>query len=450
MLKTKQISGRLTQQSCLLEEGAVMRTCVRSGVAFFFLWLFVALIPFEAQLRIFGPASTALPLVGFLAAVFWICDLMIGKGRIREFRGKGLVILVLAGYAVSTMVNGLTQSDIRAVITVLELAVMVLLLVSLVSSMERLDQICKAIFVSCTISSFLAFLAPKLIPDYQVYMSQNTIRFYGISASVARLSLYSMFGVFFSYVYVRMAQDMRARVFFLACLMANGYCLIRTISLTAFFSIMMGFLSLIFISVINSRSFSAKIRTVFFIFVLSAIAMGFFSLSGFQSSNVYKRVQNRIDQIRYDDWYNWCSHRLGIWVAASEVVKEYPAFGVGRDHAPAAIGGAFPGPHKEQWRGAHNMVLSMASEFGLLPTIPFLALIGWVTFRLLRTITSLSTRSDLRSRYLGEGLFISLTGLLAFGMGNSCQRHKYLWIIMALSIIYTSIVRSRPSKSLKA
>jgi len=401
--------------------------------------LFIFSIPFEAPLQFMGKEVTAFPLLGLVAFAMWFGDVVIRKSKIRGFRGQGLLAATAAGYILSSAAHGFQYADIRTIITVFELAIMMILIINICTSMEKIVFLGKVILFSCTVNSLLAIYL-GLEGNY-IDTAQNFERIYGLSSAVPRLALYSSTGAIFTFFQMRNMKKKKEWIFSLFCIAVNLLSLLLTISLTVSFALL--FSSLIWLLISHNERITLLIKRTLLILLFSFAVALLFSEPIFQSTNIYLRTNNRLEQIQSATYYDWGSQRVGAWFASVEVIMENPFFGVGRAEMPYAIARRFPGLYNFRRLASHNLILGLATEFGLLTVIPFVLLITVILFRLYRTISRLPKEWNSRFRYIGDSLFVSLVFIIGCGMGLDYQRHKYLWMIMALSIAYTSLVKKQ-------
>ncbi len=421
-----------------------MKVHARQSLSYGLFCLFLFLIPFETPMRIIGKKLTVLPILGLLIFTIWLSEVSVKHIQLKGFNGQRYLFATVVGYVISAVAHGFPVGEFRIIFTVFQLFIMVILFINLVFSIERLDFIGKLIIASCSINSIFAIMAPKLFRGHIMY-AQQFARLEGLSTASPRLALYSLIGLVFSIMYFLRFKKGRFRILLIVCVILNFYSFIATLSLTGVFAFLLGILSWLWIS--TRKGQLTYFKRFLLIILMAVVLIGIGLTPGFQSTSLYLRSLNRFNQIRNKPYYYWGSMRVGAWFSSVKVITENPFFGLGPSQAEYAIAGFFPGPFENSVLASHNFILGMTTEFGLLTTVPFLLLISGVMFRLFRTIKSLPKEWDPRFKYIGRALFVSFVCIIGVGMGLDYQRHKYLWIIIALSIVYTSLVEKQRYQS---
>ena len=121
--------------------------------------------------------------------------------------------------------------------------------------------------------------------------------------------------------------------------------------------------------------------------------------------------------------------RVQIWERTAEYFVENPILGLGWGQLAPTVLQDDPLSDEETAATAHNSLLKMLSESGLVGTIPFIVL-GWHIFKVLW-----------RGAHLGEGLsgplnvgaFAAFSGMLLATMTSVYQFERYFWVPAAFA-----------------
>ena len=137
--------------------------------------------------------------------------------------------------------------------------------------------------------------------------------------------------------------------------------------------------------------------------------------------------------LQYDNQETW-SGRWDIWRGALQVIVSHPFLGVGTGNFPYAAVDYSQyvmrlSAQGEQGGVAHNILLSVASELGVIG----LALFSTILFFAFKTLLPISRRSA-----LGTGVFLGLVAYLIAGMTLTWEDEKLGWVlfgsVLALSL----------------
>lgn len=138
--------------------------------------------------------------------------------------------------------------------------------------------------------------------------------------------------------------------------------------------------------------------------------------------NVWERYMTLLQYSNQETW----SGRWDIWRGALKVVISHPFLGVGTGNFPYAAVDYSQyvmrlSAQGEQGGVAHNVLLSVASELGLIGLALFLGIL-FFAFRSLFLITQRST--------LGTGVFLGLVAFTIAGMALTWEDEKIGWVLL--------------------
>ena len=106
---------------------------------------------------------------------------------------------------------------------------------------------------------------------------------------------------------------------------------------------------------------------------------------------------------------------------ALETLRTFPVFG---------IGPGIDGKYGAAYDSAHNTLLSLGVEQGVLGVLVFVAFVGSVVARLVRT----AIRDREEPRHAAAALLISLVAIMVGGQFHTTLKYPVLWFTLALSI----------------
>jgi O-antigen ligase len=153
---------------------------------------------------------------------------------------------------------------------------------------------------------------------------------------------------------------------------------------------------------------------------------------------------NRLAVLGSEDDYNVTSEsgRKEIWTRGVKIFAGRPITGVGV-HQYWVADGKFPGRGWQDlsWHTAHNSVLQVAVELGLVGFIPWVMLF-WLTFVASRRARRLQQRGMIDQSYadVGDALTLSIIGFFASGMFLSAGYSMIAMTLAAFGMAYTAMV----------
>ena len=128
--------------------------------------------------------------------------------------------------------------------------------------------------------------------------------------------------------------------------------------------------------------------------------------------------------------------RYDIWLAGLEIVKQYPAIGVGLDNFHVAYGKvagyAHIFPSHGYARDAHNTYLQVLAEMGVIGFAFFLTAI-WSQMRLVSRVLSRCGARD----YFEISLEAACWGQLVMGLSGNILWAKSFWLALSLLALFT-------------
>jgi putative inorganic carbon (hco3(-)) transporter len=126
-----------------------------------------------------------------------------------------------------------------------------------------------------------------------------------------------------------------------------------------------------------------------------------------------------------------------LWQAGALMFLEHPITGVGKGNYAGAyetygprVGAPTPGP-----MGAHNVLVRIAAETGLLGAAAWTAAVAIGLIGIERAKRRVAASGEIRAALLLEGVEVALCGLLVAGLFLDDSFPRYLWALVALTVI---------------
>src|SRR5829696_1160868 len=176
-------------------------------------------------------------------------------------------------------------------------------------------------------------------------------------------------------------------------------------------------------------------------YVLGAAAVTVIVLALPSVEEIASERYETLSQVQSEDTWNG---RWSLWQGALEVIASHPILGVGAgNYSEAALDysesvQATSASNAEISGVAHNMLLGVASQLGLVGLILFLAMV----FLAFKTAVPIAQRSD-----LGTGILLGLIVAMIAGMTLTWEIHKMVYFlfgsVLALQLHYSA--RDTPS-----
>jgi O-antigen ligase len=171
------------------------------------------------------------------------------------------------------------------------------------------------------------------------------------------------------------------------------------------------------------------------LYVLGAIILAVIALAVPSVSELALERYTTLSQIESEETWNG---RWANWQGAIDVFTSHPILGVGAgNYAEVAMNysesvQAHSARKAEVAGFAHNMLLGVASQLGLVGLILFLAMV----FLAFKTAVSIAQRSS-----LGTGILLGLIVVMIAGMTLTWERHKMVYFlfgsVLALQLYYS-------------
>lgn len=183
---------------------------------------------------------------------------------------------------------------------------------------------------------------------------------------------------------------------------------------------------------IKKNKYSINIRSISVILVL---LFGFCGIGVFHSMNNNSTIFSRFKNLQNYSIYDSGGDRIYLWQSSIEMIKDYPLYGVGlRNFNKVYTDEKYIDPRADELelQSPHNIILHLLNEIGIIGTLPFIALIGYLFYWCKINSKNISAMA----------LFFSL---LAIGVNNMLdyqflvkQYYQLFWLVLGISfaIIY--------------
>ena len=386
-------------------------------VALLYVYFFLSCIP---SLTALSSEGTVLPFFAMFVVFLWWCYLCVSeKPRFTMMDGYLLLYIVVCTIPLLLYPSS-PKEDWLALAATIQLAFMFVVARVMLNSQKRINYALVALLVGLFALSTLTILEQFQVISLGTEVHEAVIggekitRYGSLAGGINRSAFYFGVGILlgcglFIGTKSHLKKILIVGVIFFATL-ANLF----TYSVGGLVSLTAGFLVLFFLR-IRKKRFSFK-RIAFG-------AVGLMILLGLLSLN--PRVPEKFDQIQNEEFIYWGTYRGGTVVAAVEAIAQYPLFGAGPAQFVHNVYEHFPFISTEHIKGAHNTLLSIAGESGL---------IGLLFFTLFAfNVIVLSWRHNRRypsSTY--QILFACLGMALVWSLVFDAQRDKLFWIVLAL------------------
>lgn len=399
--------------------------------------MLIALIPIQGKLNI-------VPFLGFLILFCWIVKIGIEKTAmiaVPEFKwliGLGTV-MILACVAGSNVMHGL-----YGFMTYFQLFFLFFVIIQIFREKKHLFLTGWVLITSLTICAFLLSIDQVRLIEIQGGLS--SISGDEIHGKIKTLNtdpnywaLYFSLAVPFTLYYIIIYKNIIKRILLIACLTI----LTAGILLTHSMGGCVGLISIIILFLMLQRNIVFWKKLVLLGLSIPIILVTY----SLVPATLQSRLQSQYSVLLSEDFEKWGTDRGGLWIAALNLIKKNPVLGVG-------IGGyidsmslqIYNSTGLQQERVAHNSFLAIAVASGIIGLAFFIALVGSILKKLYQELSELFFY-DKEFSYLGHAIFISLVCFLIQAMFLDADKDKYLWILLAIAVIF---INTAPNVFLKS
>jgi O-antigen ligase len=425
--------------------------CLGWPLAAFSVLLFFALTVWLSGIEVMAGISAMIGL-GLVFMTFWLTRLSlrtVNFVRIKEYR---LLLALIAIVLISAILHLDGPAGFGGALTYLQLPLLLVLVVNLADTPKRLRALGEVVIVSSVL------LAVLILLDYFEWLPAGLVReqivniaVMGGTTAVARTG--GLWGdANFTAVQLNIALPFilarwprtgaRGQALLLA---ASGLILIAFV-----WTFSMG--GLLGISVmLLVRMFSAPQRNRLFAVVRNSLMGGaaFASFMIFAPELYVERVMVNIASVAgifgASDSYallTFATHRGNNWWAALQAIMASPLLGYGPGNASYANAWYSVLPLSNQV-GAHNMILDLAGDLGLIGMILF----GALLIAALRAVRSTPSASAVEPELhrTRQAIFTALVGYVVQGMGLGIHNLKLLWILLGMAFAYRQLAARSPA-----
>lgn len=404
-----------------------------------FLLAFIALIPFVMVVPLIEDKLSITPLLGIF--VFGLCsvNLCTKKDSLRiipEFKWLFALaaVMFIASWAGTNVGHSLYVSKTYA-----QLFLLFFLVTQVLKEPKQLFLTGWILIGSLSLVAFL--LALDNLRFINIQGGFESVNYQEIHARAGALgrdanesALYFSLAIPFTLYYIMIYRDVIKRTLLITCLIV----LISAVILTYSMGGAIGLISVFVFFVLLHKNIGIGKKVILFM-SLVPILFGMYILS---PPSFKLRVQHQYNVINNEDFSKWGTGRGATWLGALNTIKENPIIGVGPGNAGYEIGPrlAFYRSKKRKYKVAHNTLLGVAAETGVVGVCLFVTLIGSILKKLSTKLKISPPIVDRNFSYLGSAIYVGLASFLVQSMFLDMQRSKYLWLLLGLAVSFRSIV----------
>ncbi len=357
-------------------------------------------IPWEQSFE-YSSVGTISRIVGVAAAIVWLVSIS-GSGRMRRltaFHGAALAFVIWNGLTVFWSKD--PESSVTGLFTYVQLLVMLVILWDVIDTPQRVRAMLQAYVLGALVTTG-TIIANFLNGDTTVYERYSSP---GSEVDLAALIL-ALGGPAAVYLATRPTLEQRSRLLRVvnyAYLPAATFAVVLTATRGA---VVASVATAIFFlwSVVRGRP-AQRVGAV------GAITVAAFLVVSFAPATSLDRIVTASSELRGGGNLNG---RIGIWHASIDAFLQRPLLGVGHDAHRAAV---------PTGNVAHNTLLSILAETGLIGTVLFIGL-------LVHVIAALRKQSGWEARFWTAQLAVVALGAMSLSIEDS----KAAWAFVALAV----------------
>lgn len=388
-------------------------------IPFYGLLLFVLLIPIEsAFLSIGGGAATITRFVGIIVFGLWILDIAYHRRKIifPVNLTIGLILVIWGGISILWATSQKTTID--RVMTAAQLIMLAILIINLINTPKKLNQLLVALFIGCAIALTLGMLGIGLKEDsYLLTLQDQSAKEYGSYVGIVFL-IGSILLIF---------KKGKLRFVGLASVLITLIPLIRVNQRGIFLGLGVAWLV---IAIITKQKF----RTFFFIILVTVVISylpGYLLQQGLINEYLAERltIQSIIE--------TGGTGRTEIWETGLRMFKDNWLLGVGWGNFTVEYKkySIVPGPGKDP----HGDLIGLACELGVIGFLIFISMYIRIFINDLKIIGQKN-----QNKYKIQTLIVISLMIFIFTVGftSTLLYRKIYWIILGTGLAWPVILKS--------
>lgn len=422
----------------VLEDFALICTALVSRIDVL-LYVFVFLLPFGAVLQIGsgGTGRTLLPLAGGAVAFAWLASACLTRLNLVVFPELKWLGLFLVCVVTSAIAGKDLSSSIPPTQSFILFGVMVFLCAQIVRSWRQFVVLGWVVIASLSCVGLLMILDAATgvtfggtrAPLEYTSNGRSFVRYSSIAGAgpntaglLMALGLLLCFGYFQVY-----RRTYRVRIVLVSLAAVFAVAEVLAYSLSALAGLVIG------IVVLTPRRTQSRLALNLkrFLIVAGVVLFATSPLTAFQD-----RIDRQEETVKLQSTDHWGSQRIGLWVAAADVIRRWPLLGVGPGNGPAYVADNIPQRlEPEARRNGHNMYLEVGDDSGLIGLLLFSIVTLGATRRAARAAQIASDDKASMAEILSRSVYSCLVVLIVVGMTSGLQTYPHLWLTVALAVI---------------
>ena len=419
--------------------------CMKKPFAAFVFVLFFASSESLSGLQVVAGISSMVAL-GLIFTAVWVTRLALKKTSLATFKENWMLV----GLGIVVLVSSLLHLDgpagLRPIFTYLQQLLLVVLLVNMVTSPEKLRTAGTVLIASSSLMAVL-MIGARLgwMPGGAVSLwtgsmgsaySQTVTRVSGFFGNPNYTSAQLVLTLPFIVEWWSYTRSLRLRVVLLAAAVAILLAFSYTISVT-------GFVGLLVYLLVKSTLLGPRNMFLRGGRLALALILGFFIVTTLYPTVFQEKIGLNVSLFRdYIDSKNpvyiteFGTGRGNAWMAALQAVRESPFVGYGPGNGQYAIPGyLLSNPGSAYIFAAHNMYLSIALELGIFGFVLFVFLLVSTWFATMPRYDRLIKNPSPLLKSVNQAVFASLTVMLALGFAMDVNAIKLPWILIGMAVV---------------
>lgn len=363
-------------------------------------------------------------LAGALIILAWLLGVAVSRRLNLRFNGLVIAMFAFVGWSafgIQSAFNG--DVAIRQTLTYLQLVIALIMVGSVVDTMDKVTRLLRAI-VWCTTLAGVYGLA--------LYAAGRATTTAGIVVNRNAMGNYAAFAIACAYLLYQASDSALERLALAAAIPTLFVTLALTFSRTGVIE------ASVIVAVIGLR----LARRQGFLLLFGTLVM-LLIISFLLPTRFYDRVESIGPSMQHQE--ETFGQRVELVQAASRMIEAHPILGVGAGNFTEVV--TLYGRSGFTLSGhlaSHNTFMGVAAESGIPGLMLFLAAVGFA-FRSLWTTIRVSRHGDPRMAFMAIAVEASLVGLMVAGLSGNQEKTKFLYIFLGLVLSLEGIRLRSPA-----
>ena len=384
----------------------------------------IALTPLE-RYEMFSGGGTIIPLFGLVVVTVWILILVTRKTRLIIFTETIPLLLFFISMLLSVALSVNIDISLIKSKTYIQLIGLTIIMMYTINSIRKFEIIIWIIIIS---NSLIAIYALATNSDRIYNKVYDTYRATGLSSDPNFAALQFTVAIPFILFMVFHIKNNIIRVLLLACTTVLILAVLQTQSVGGLIGLLVcfGLFFIYYTRLTISRILRGTIlATLFFMIVATMIP-----------SSLEQKLQDQLRLLETENALSFGTYRAYLWsLAWNTTLDDYPLWGVGPGNSGPVLYALQVFRSKNQAVYAHNTLLAVALEFGLVGLGAFILILIIAFRKLSKTINAY--RLPPKWADLGRAVMVSLIAFLVQGLALDAQVIKALWILIGLAFVHS-------------